>query len=75
MQHEHHHAGQTHTESTVGWNAVTEEVEIELEFGGVKTLFTCLCFQNIDAVFTLSASGDLSAAPNQVIAVGNALIF
>ena len=53
--------------------AVAEEAEIEL-YVLRKSLLLCLCLQDLVAVLTLCARGDLHAAPDEVVALRHAVL-
>ena len=75
MKHQHQHAGQAHTETTVSWSAVLKEVQVGfLEAFWVKALLLGLLNQDVDSVLTLSSRGDLGATPNLVVTVGQARV-
>ena len=56
-----------------GRAAVLEELQIELDILG-QTLFLGLLLQHLVAVLTLGTGGDLHAAPDQVVALGHAVL-
>ena len=65
MQQEHQHAGKTHTESTVSWGTVLEEVQVGLlQALRVQPLLLGLGNQLVDSVLTLCSGRDLGAAPD-----------
>ena len=56
-------------------HAVAEEVEVERQLCRIHALGACLLFEHLDAMLALSAGRDLGAAVDQVVALGQRLVF
>ncbi len=69
---EHGQTVDTDSESAVGRTAVTEELGIELNVLA-KSLLCRILAEVVVAVLSLCARGDLNAAPDKVVALGNAV--
>ena len=58
----------------MGRAAIFEKLQVELDIL-CQALFLSLLFQHLISVFTLGASGDFDPAPDQIIALGNAIFI
>ena len=52
------------------WDAIAEEVHVELKSLGVKTFVLGLSLQNLNPVLALGTGSDFGSLPDQVVALG-----